>query len=235
MDLIREAEKESAFRSLMLNLTLITKSDNLIRNCDHAVCNRLSREALVLERLITSRVRIDLIAHFVLHPEGRYHIRGLEKVLDAQYSAIWRELENLEQAGVIQSEEDGGRRVFRLNPDYPLGDELRGMILKTVGAGDQIRKALVGLDGIHAAFIYGSYADGQVDAYSDLDLMIIGEADLENLNPAVSALEAELGRPVNIITYSLHEWKSKLEAEDPFAKEVLDGPKVMLVGSDHAL
>lgn len=189
----------------------------------------------MLERLFTSRVRIDLIARFVLHPESRYHVRGLEKILDAQYSAIWRELENLEQAGVVRSEEDSGRRVFRLNPDYPLADELRGMILKTVGAGDQVRKALDGLDGIHAAFIYGSYADGQVDAYSDIDLMIIGEVDLENLSPAVSALEADLGRSVNITAYSLQEWKSKLEAEDPFATEVLEGPRVTLVGPEHAI
>lgn len=189
----------------------------------------------MLERLFTSRVRIDLIAHFVLHPEGRYHVRGLEKILDAQYSAIWRELENLEKAGVIQSEEDSGRRVFRLNPDYPLNDELRGMILKTVGAGDQIRKALDGLDGIHAAFIYGSYADGQADAYSDIDLMIIGETNLENLSPAISALEADLGRSVNIITYAHKEWRSKLAAGDPFATDVLQGPKMMLLGSEDAL
>lgn len=189
----------------------------------------------MLQRLITSKVRIDLIAHFVLHPEGRYHVRGLEKVLDAQYSAIWRELENLERAGVIQSEQDSGRRVFRLNPDYPLNDELRGMILKTVGAGDQIRKALDGLTGIRAAFIYGSYAHGQVDAYSDIDLMVIGEVDLEDLSSAVSALEADLGRPVNVVIYSLQEWKSKLKKEDPFATNVRKEPKLMLVGSEDVL
>ncbi len=189
----------------------------------------------MLERLITSRVRIDLIAHFILHPEGRYHVRGLEKVLDAHYSAVWRELENLEQAGVILSEEEAGRRMFQLNPEYPLLDELRGMILKTVGAGDRIREALDGLDGVHAAFIYGSYADGQVDAYSDIDIMIIGEVNLEKVSSAISALEVELGRPVNVVTYALPEWRSKLEAEDPFTTAVIQEPKMMIVGSENAL
>lgn len=189
----------------------------------------------MLERLITSQVRIDLIAHFILNPEGRYHVRGLEKTLDAHYSAVWRELENLEQAGVVLSEEDAGRRMFQLNPEYPLLDELRGMILKTVGAGDRIREAISSLDGVHAAFIYGSYADGQVDAYSDIDLMIIAEANLEEISPAISTLEVDLGRPVNVVTYSLQEWRSKLKAQDPFVTAVIKEPKMMIVGSENVL
>ena len=189
----------------------------------------------MLKRLITSQVRIDLIAHFILNPEGRYHVRGLEKTLDAHYSAVWRELENLQQAGVISSEEDAGRRMFQLNPEYPLLDELRGMILKTVGAGDRIREAISGLDGVHAAFIYGSYADGQVDTYSDIDLMIIAEANLEKISSAISALEVELGRPVNVVTYSLQEWRSKLQAQDPFVMAVFEEPKIMVLGTENVL
>lgn len=189
----------------------------------------------MLDRLFTSRVRIDLIAYFILHPEGRYHVRGLERALDAHYSAIWRELENLEQAGFILSEEDSGRRMFRINSDYPLKNELRGMILKTVGAGDRIRDALAGLDGIQAAFVYGSYADGHVDEHSDIDLMIIGDADLEDLSSTISSLGVDLGRSVNVITFSLQEWRSKLAADESFVTDVRNGPKLMLLGSEDAL
>lgn len=189
----------------------------------------------MLERLFSSRVRIDLIAHFVLHPGGRYHARGLEKALGAHYSAVWRELRNLKEAGLVVSEEDAGRKVYRLNQDFPLLDELRGMFLKTAAAGDRIRKALEGHDGIVAAFIYGSYALGQADAYSDLDLMVIGDVELPSLSQSLSELEAELGRPVNYIMYTLAEWRSKLANRDPFATDVQRGPKLMLVGSEDVL
>ena len=189
----------------------------------------------MLERLVTSRVRIDLIARFVLHPDHRYHIRGLEKILDAQYSAIWRELDNLEQAGVVLSEEEAGRRLFRMNPDYPLADELRSMFLKTVGAGDQIREALMHREGIQAAFIFGSYAEGDADAYSDIDVMIVGKANVADVSSAASVLEVELGRPVNIMIYTLQEWNAKLDAGDPFTSNLLQQPKIMIVGSEDAL
>ena len=189
----------------------------------------------MLERLFSSRVRIDLIAHFVLHPGSHYHTRGLEKVLHANYSAIWKELRNLEEAGLLVSEEDAGRKLFRLNQDFPLLDELRAMFLKTAAAGDRIRKALEGHDGIVAAFIYGSYALGQADAYSDLDLMVIGDVELPSLSQSLSELEAELGRPVNYIMYTLAEWRSKLANRDPFATDVQRGPRLMLVGSEDAI
>lgn len=189
----------------------------------------------MLKRLFTSKVRVDLLAHFLLRPDGRFHARGLERALDAQYSAIWKELRNLEQAGVLISEADAGRKLFRLNSDFPLLKELRGMILKTAGAGDRIREALRGVGGIEAAFLFGSFAEGQADSYSDLDVMVIGEADLGGLSSAISEMESELGRTVNVMSYTVGEWKDRLRNREDLAVSVMRGPKLMLLGSEDAL
>lgn len=189
----------------------------------------------MLERLLSSRVRVELVTYFVMNPDQRRHIRGLARAVHANYSAVWKELRNLEAAGLVFSEEEGGSRFFRLNPEYPLVDELRGMVVKTAGAGDRIRQALRGVQGIQAAFIYGSYADGRVDAKSDIDLMVIGEAELERLSSTISQLEEALGRSVSVVTYTPREWKAKLQQDDPFALDVLRRPKLMLLGSEDAL
>ena len=107
----------------------------------------------MLERLLTPRVRVKLITLFILHPEREYYIRALESVVGAWYSAIWKELKNLEQAGLLLSKSDGGRRVFRLNPSYPLLGELRSILLKTVAAGDWIRRALADTQQLHLRLI----------------------------------------------------------------------------------
>ena len=189
----------------------------------------------MLDRLFSSRVRVELVTYFVMNPDQRRNIRGLARAVHANYSALWKELRNLEAAGLVVGEEERGSRFFRLNPEYPLVDELRGMVVKTAGAGDRIRQALRGVQGIQAAFIYGSCADGRVDAQSDIDLMVIGEAGLEQLSSTISQLEEALGRSVSIVSYSPHEWKARLEQEDPFALEVLRRPKLMLLGSEDAL
>lgn len=81
-------------------------------------------------------MRVQLLSHFLLHPETRDHIRALASQVDAQYSAVWKELNNLEEAGLLKSETLGGRKIFTLNSQYPILPELRNIILKTVGAGD---------------------------------------------------------------------------------------------------
>jgi len=185
----------------------------------------------MLERLFSSRVRVRLMTLFLLNPDVPSHVRELSRQVDANYSAIWKELINLEQVGLLISETMMNRKVYRLNTSYPLLSELRSIILKTVGAGDLVRQALDNFDGIEAAFIYGSFAGGEPDMQSDLDLMIIGEVDLSKLSTSVVAMEEQLGRDVNYILYSQDEWQLKIKEGDPFILNVLKGDKIMLIGS----
>ncbi|OGO18907.1 MAG: hypothetical protein A2Z14_11180 [Chloroflexi bacterium RBG_16_48_8] len=189
----------------------------------------------MLEKLFSSRVRVRLMKLFILHPDGHYHARELSRQVDANYSAIWKELKNLEQVGLLISETMMNRKVYRLNSAFPILPELRSILLKTVGAGDRIRQALGDLEGIEAAFIYGSFAGGEPDMHSDLDLMIIGEIDLSELSSSIAAMEEHLARPINYIIYSQEEWKSKVEERDPLILNVLKGDKIMLIGSADEL
>ena len=192
-------------------------------------------ESSLLERLFSSRVRIQLLSAFLLHPEEPHHIRALASKVDAHYSAVWRELKNLEKAGLLRSESVGGRKLYQLNPEFPILSELRRILLKTVGAGDLLRKVLSRFEGIEAAFIFGSFAEGEQDAESDLDLMILGEVDLAKLSPVVEELEGMLGREVNYVLFTKDEWESRLAEGYGFASNVRDGPKVMLIGEQDAL
>jgi hypothetical protein len=60
-----------------------------------------------------------------MNPTTTYHARGLTKLIDAHYNAIWKELQNLERAGLVESEATAHLRAYRLNPNCPIhkGDE----------------------------------------------------------------------------------------------------------------
>ena len=185
----------------------------------------------LLERLFSSRVRVQLLSHFLLHPEARDHIRALASVVGAQYSAVWKELNNLEGAGLLQSESVGGRKIFTLNSQFPIIPELRNILLKTVGAGDLVRESLEDLEGIEVAFIFGSFANGEPDVSSDLDIMLIGDLDVAQVTPVIDEMEKMLARDVNYVSFTQEEWESRLEDGDPFVTNVRDAPKVMLIGT----
>ncbi len=189
------------------------------------------RQNQSLERLFSSRVRIQLLSHFLLHPETRDHIRALAAQVDAQYSAVWKELNNLEEAGLLKSETLGGRRIFTLNSRYPIVPELRNIILKTVGAGDLLRGSLKDLEGIDVAFIFGSFAEGEADADSDLDIMLIGNLDVARITPVIAKIEERLDRDVNYVLLTQEDWESRRRDEDPFVTNVRDAKKIMLIGT----
>ena len=140
----------------------------------------------MLQALFSSRVRVRLLTVFLLNPGARFHASALTQTVKAQYNAVWKELNNLERAGVLLRESSANTKVYSLNPRLPILSELRGIILKTAGAGDHIRNALNDLGQMDAAFIYGSFAAGDMDHQSDLDLMLIGQVDLNRLAPIIA-------------------------------------------------
>ncbi|MFA4941627.1 MAG: hypothetical protein WC582_03480 [Patescibacteria group bacterium] len=57
----------------------------------------------MLEKLFGSNTRVKILKLFLLHPEERYYIRQLARDLKSQVNSIRRELDNLENFGLLIS------------------------------------------------------------------------------------------------------------------------------------
>lgn len=189
----------------------------------------------MLTTLFSSRVRSKIITTLFMSPGVGYHALELAQRLGESYGAVWKELARLEKSGILTSEHRGNSKVYQVNPGCPIAPELRQIVLKTEGVGKVIRDKLTGLGEVKAAFIFGSYASGEADAKSDLDLMLIGNAELPQFSALISQLEKELNCPINYVIYSEDDWKARVENGDPFVHNVLQSAKVMLIGGEDAL
>jgi predicted nucleotidyltransferase len=89
-----------------------------------------------------------------------------------------------------------------------------------------LREVLAPIDGIHEAFIFGSWADPEQMAPHDIDLMVIGDPDLGQVYDAVSTVEAEVGRPINVVLRSDDEWAG---SDGAFERAVQSRPRIQLV------
>ena len=99
-----------------------------------------------------------------------------------------------------------------------------------------LRSALTPLaDSISLAFIYGSVARGEEKSESDIDLMVIGKASLEDVLGKLSSVEASLRRAVNPTVFSASEFKTKLASGNHFLYSVLRGEKIFLIGDEDEL
>ena len=85
----------------------------------------------MLEALFSSRVRVKLLEAFLTSPTKKYHSRELARIISERQNAIWRELRNLEEAGLLHSETHGNRKEYSVRTDSPLYPDLRRLMLKT--------------------------------------------------------------------------------------------------------
>ena len=145
--------------------------------------------------------------------------------------ALQRELKQLSAAGIIRRSEVGRQAFFTANSDSPVFSELRNLIIKTFGVADVINHALSPLAGhIVRAFIFGSVASGKETANSDIDLMIIGNAGFAEVVSALYPVQQTLGREVNPKIYREKEWNQMLKSKDAFVKEILEKPRMDVMG-----
>jgi predicted nucleotidyltransferase len=141
----------------------------------------------------------------------------------------------LEDLGILTSKREGNLRQYQANRECPFYDELKGLVLKTVGVAGEIKTALDQLAGIESAFLYGSYARRDEKATSDVDLVIVGDVDMDKLDVLMGKLEKRLGREINYVLYSKREFKAKIKKSDGFVMDVLAGEKIMLTGKEDGL
>jgi predicted nucleotidyltransferase len=177
-----------------------------------------------------SRIRQRILALLFERPERRLHLRGVARAVDASVGSVARELGRLVHAGLVQRSVEGRQVYFQADRQSPLFDPVQAIIHRTVGAPDVIRRHLAGLRRIDRAFIYGSYARGtDVTPTSDIDLMVIGRPDVDDLTDRMAAAERELGRPVNYTILTEAELEQRRRRGDRFIDAVVTSPTVSVL------
>lgn len=191
-----------------------------------------------LARVLASKALADVVVYFVLHPAGAPHFRALQRVTGTSSRSLQHELARLEELGMIEREPEGRLVRYRAVRGHPRWSVLRDMIRAFADPAELLRIALADVPGIEGAFIYGSFARGDVHAESDVDVLAIGGA-LDGVDARLAlaggTLEASmlLDREVNVTRYT----PAKLEARRTggFLRSVLAGPKRWLVGDETIL
>jgi hypothetical protein len=138
---------------------------------------------LMLE--LRSKARQRLLSYYFTNPTSRHHLRDLAERLSIDPSNLSKELGRLEREGLFRSEVSGRQKYFTLNRKYPLFDEVRGIVQKTIGAVPLLAQSLQKIEGIEEAYLYGSFARDQQDALSDIDVLVIGRPKSTALAEAV--------------------------------------------------
>jgi predicted nucleotidyltransferase len=176
-----------------------------------------------------SEARRLLLAYYFTNPTARHHLRDLAERLHVDPSNLSKELSRLEREGVFRSEVSGRQKYFQLNRRYPLLNEVRGIVAKTIGVVPLLVQSLKKFEGIEEACLYGSFARNQQDAASDVDILVIGKPKSDTLAAAVQKLERQLGREINYTVLTRKELESRRRHKDAFLENVWGNKRVPLI------
>lgn len=115
----------------------------------------------VIQNIITSKIRIELLRIFTLSPQSSFNINELSRRTGFSIRGVEKELKNLYAGGILRRELAGNQHRYQFDPECPVGGEIKGLIIKTVGVAELLKRAFAPLeDEIYRAFIYGSFATG---------------------------------------------------------------------------
>jgi predicted nucleotidyltransferase len=180
--------------------------------------------------------RRKLLSILFTRADEWFYLRQLARLANTGSGAVQRELAAMSRVGLIEFRQSGRQPLFRANREAPVFRELQGLIVKTVGVADVIRNALEGnADRIRWAFIFGSFAKQQETASSDVDLFVVGHIGHSELVKMLRPVREQLSREVNVSLFGVEELRDRLAHRNHFATQVVQGPKVFLIGDEHEL
>ena len=177
-----------------------------------------------------------LLGLFFSRPGESFYVREIERLTGTPVGAFRLELNNLAAAGILSRERRGNQVHFSANESCPIYAELKGLVLKTMGAAAAIRSALEALrDRIDVAFIFGSVAEGSEQPDSDVDLLIVGEVRSREVVSALRTAQDKLAREINPIVYPPAEFRAKWADGHHFVNRVVESPILFIVGGEDEL
>jgi len=172
----------------------------------------------------------EILNLFFKDEEKEYFLREIARILQRDASATQRYLEALIDEGILKDERKGNLRFFKLNKNYPLYEEIKKIISKTLGLEYKVKRLIENLKQIEYAFIYGSIAKNEEYSESDIDLLLIGKADQDVLIKKINKLEEELGREINYQLFAKEQLIKKLKNKEPFFIRIFNEPIIILKG-----
>lgn len=193
----------------------------------------------MLEKLFGSRTRVKLMKLFLLSPDRRLTLVEVVKLLKLQLVAVKKELDNLEEFGMIEhvlAEEaegeakDGQRqekKFYRLDSNFVLKDELKALIVKSQILYERdFLDRLMKLGRIKLLVLTGIFVNLPD---SPIDILVVGKINKAKLVALLAQLEQELGREVNFTFMEPGEFTFRLGMTDVFLYNILEGKRLILI------
>jgi hypothetical protein len=184
--------------------------------------------------IFRSRQQADLLTRLFLRPDRDHTVTALAKQLAVPLTSAHRELQRLEEAGLLLGRQVGRSRLLRANLTHPAASALTHLLLVTFGPQVVVAEEFGGLARASQVFIYDSWAARYQGTPGgppgDVDVLVVGSPTRADVYAAAERAETRLGLTVNPTIRSLSRWEN---SDDPLVQSIRANPAVEVKSTIH--
>ena len=177
--------------------------------------------------VLRSRGQAEMLCAVLANPNREWTLGELAKVSGQSLPTVQREVERAELAALVESRRMGRQRLVKAGPSQ-IAIQLANLLLWSYGPKFVIAEEFAGIKGIDRLFIFGSWAArySGIEGYppQDIDVLVLGDADLSEVYKASHAATGKLQIEVNPKLVS-HTWWETTDGSG-FRKEIARRPIV---------
>ncbi len=164
-------------------------------------------------------------------PDQSFYLNEIVRLAAVGKGSVKRELDKLEDAGLIVANRRGNQRHFQADHENHVYKELKGLIRKTLCVVDIIKEGLEPLvDDLEQAFIFGDIGESAGYFENEVDLVLISDRlTYGQVKPMVIYVQQETGRRIKPHILSKREYGERITKPQSFIGWVMDQPKLWLL------
>ncbi|MCW1930430.1 MAG: winged helix-turn-helix domain-containing protein [Candidatus Kerfeldbacteria bacterium] len=182
----------------------------------------------MIEKLFGSRSRVRILQLLMLHPEQRFYIREIARMLNEQMNAVRRELNNCEKLGIVTASEHQRKKYYSVAANHNMIPFLRNLLVTALWTYDEAYiKALTEAGTVSGLLVLGFFMGNHNDA--PVDVCIIGDISSDKVRPLVEVWEKELHTHLRYTMMAKDEYAYRLSVSDRFLHSITQAPHIELI------
>ena len=157
------------------------------------------RPAPSLLPILRSQQQGEILALLLGDPDRELSLTEISQLTGAPHPSVYREVQRAQEAGLVATRKIGNTRLVRADTTSPYYAGLADVLARAFGVPGILTETLRPVSGIDEAYIYGSWAArqaGETGPVRDIDVLLLGTPDRDELYEAVASAENHLGRQV---------------------------------------
>jgi len=182
--------------------------------------------------IFRSDVQGRILAVLFANPGIEFSVSDLASRADTSLPTALRDARRLSEAGIFLIRATGNMRLVSVNREHPLYQALSEVVLYSFGPLEILRDKFADLEGVTAAYIFGSWAarySGEQGADpGDVDLLLVGQFDRSKAFEIALQAAKQVGKEINVNNLSADEWEA---GELGFVRTLKSRPLIQIIGS----